>query len=128
MNLLAKYRKLTKEDRKQIEHARKEIRYFETKYGLSSEDFIERWRTSTEPLPVEDVDANLWVTHFILVGKKDDWKQIEYAKEEKANSREYTDREIQDFLAADRLDAQTANKVSRLLGVDVNGSANTTTA
>jgi hypothetical protein len=50
---------------------------------------------------------------------KDDWKQIERAKEEMVNSsefREYTAREIQDFLAADRLDAQTADKVSRLLG------------
>jgi len=50
---------------------------------------------------------------------EDDWKQIERAKEERANIsefREYTDREIQDFLAADRLDAETADKVSRLLG------------
>jgi len=30
--------------------------------------------------------------------------------------REYTSREIQEFLAADRLDAKTADKVSRLLG------------
>ena len=71
MNLLAKHRKLTEEDRKQIERARKEIRYFETKYGLSSEEFVEKWRTSTEPLPVEDVDANLWVTHFAFVGKEE---------------------------------------------------------
>jgi len=121
MNMLTKYRKLTKDDRKQIKRAREEIRYFETKYGLSSEEFIERWRTSTEPLPVEDIDANLWVTHFVFVGKE----------EERANNleiREYTNQETRDFLAADQLDAQTANKINQLLGVNINGSANTTTA
>jgi len=108
MSLLTKYQKLTEDDWKQIERAREEIRYFENKYGLSSEEFVEKWRTSTEPLPVEDIDANLWVTHFAFVGKK----------EEKANNlepREYTAQEIDDFLAADRLDTQTADKVSRLL-------------
>jgi len=65
-----KIRKLTEEDRKQIERAREEIRYFETKYRLSSEEFFKKWQTSTEPLPVEAADANLWVTHFVLVGKK----------------------------------------------------------
>jgi len=121
MSLLTKYRKLTKDDWKQIERAREEIRYFENKYGLSSEEFIERWRTSTEFLSIDDADANLWVTHFVLVGKK----------EEKANNlepREYTNQEARDFLAADQLDAQTANKINQLLGVNVNGSANTTTA
>jgi len=70
MSLLTKYRKLTKDDWKQIERAREEIHYLETKYGLSSEEFVERWLTSTELLPIDDADANLWVTHFVLVGKE----------------------------------------------------------
>lgn len=70
MPLLKKYRRLTEEDQKQIEHAREEIRYFERKYGLSSEEFFKKWRTSTDPLPVEAADANLWVTHYVITGKE----------------------------------------------------------
>ena len=57
------------EDYRQIERAREAIRSFEMKYGMSSKDFVERWLTGTEPLPVEAADANLWVTHYSLVGK-----------------------------------------------------------
>jgi len=70
VNLLKKHRRLTQDDWKQIERAREEIRYLETKYGLSSEDFFKKWQSSTDPLPVEAADANLWVTHYILTGKE----------------------------------------------------------
>lgn len=44
-------------------------------------------------------------TRFVLIGEQDSSSEL----------REYTAREIKDFLASDRLDAQTAEKVSRLL-------------
>lgn len=68
--LSKKSRKFTEKDRKQIERAREEIRHFERKYNMSSEEFFKKWQTSKELLNVDDADANLWVTHLVLIGKE----------------------------------------------------------
>jgi len=69
--LSRKCRKLTEEDRKQIKRAREEIRYFERKYGMSSEEFFKKWQ-SKQGIIVDDADANLWVTHLVLIGKENE--------------------------------------------------------
>lgn len=71
VTLFKKYRKLTDEDREQIKRARKEIRRFERKYGISSEEFFRKWQAGKDLPMVDDADANLWITHLLLVGKED---------------------------------------------------------
>jgi len=69
--LFKKHRKLTEEDRKQVERAREEIRQFERKYGMSSEEFLQKWQTRKDLQAVDDADASLWITHLLLIGKEE---------------------------------------------------------
>jgi hypothetical protein len=70
--LFKKHHELTEEDLKQIERAREEIRQFERKYGMPSEEFFQKWQTGKNLSAVDDADANLWITHLLLIGKEED--------------------------------------------------------
>lgn len=54
--------------KEQIEEAISEIKYFENKYNMSSEEFINK-RYSRTCLDVESSDANEWATLYLTIGQ-----------------------------------------------------------
>jgi hypothetical protein len=38
---------------------------------MPSEEFFQKWQTGKNLSAVDDADANLWITHLLLIEKED---------------------------------------------------------